>query len=86
MPQLTMHSPTLKTIKMVEDTLKDAGEIVTIAELKRRLPRKVMHQTLLEILDYLQESNRILIGTKGVLYTWVPREEYDRLVRNSTEL
>ncbi len=61
------HSPTLNTILMVEEVLEDAGYI-SVAELKRKLPRKVMHQTLLQILDYLQESRKILIGTKGILW------------------
>ncbi|MCK4670823.1 MAG: hypothetical protein KAT43_06480, partial [Nanoarchaeota archaeon] len=52
------HSPTLNTVLMVEDTLKEAGEVITIAELKRRLPKKVMHQTLIQILDYLQMSGK----------------------------
>jgi len=62
------HSPTLNTILMVENVLKDAGEVLSVAELKRRLPRKVMHQTLVQILDYLQENRKILIGTKGILW------------------
>jgi len=49
-----VHSPTLSTVFMVEETLKNAESIITTAELKRRLPKKVMHQTLIQILDYLQ--------------------------------
>ncbi|HIH39655.1 TPA: hypothetical protein HA219_02970, partial [Candidatus Woesearchaeota archaeon] len=60
------HSPTLNTVMMVEEVLKDAGELVSVAELKRRLPRKVMHQTLLQVLDYLQLGGKIIIGTKGI--------------------
>ncbi|MCK4670733.1 MAG: hypothetical protein KAT43_06030, partial [Nanoarchaeota archaeon] len=52
------HSPTLNTVLMVEETLKEAGEVIPIAELKRRLPKKVMHQTLIQILDYLQMSGK----------------------------
>ena len=48
------HAPNLNTVLMVEEILKEAGEVISLAELKRRLPRKVMHQTLLTILDYLQ--------------------------------
>ncbi|MEK6839554.1 MAG: hypothetical protein AABX72_01320, partial [Nanoarchaeota archaeon] len=62
-----IHSPTLNTVLMVEELLKEAGEILTIAEIKRKLPKKVMHQTLLQILDYLQVSGKVLIGTKGIL-------------------
>lgn len=80
------HSPTLNTVLMVEETLKDAGQVLTIAELKRHLPKKVMHQTLLHILDYLQYSGKIIIGTKGVLWIFTERKELDKLLREGMEL
>ena len=61
------QSPTLNTVLMVEEVLKNAGEVIKVAELKRKLPKKVMHQTLLTILDHLQVSGKIIISTKGVL-------------------
>ena len=79
------HSPTLNTILMVEDVLKDAEEMITVAELKRRLPRKVMHQTLLQILDYLQESRKILIGTKGILWVDYVSPKLTKAIKNSTD-
>jgi hypothetical protein len=81
-----LHSPRLSTVLMVEETLKDAGEVISIAELKRRLPKKVMHQTVLLILDYLQESGKILIGTKGVLWCYATREEMNALIARGTEV
>jgi hypothetical protein len=81
-----VHSPTLSTILMVEETLKKAGEVITSAELKRRLPRKVMHQTLIKILDYLQMSGKIIIGTKGILWVFAERKELDTLIKRGTEI
>ena len=78
--------PTLSTILMVEDTLKKANELLTIAEIKRKLPKKVMHQTLLQILDYLQVSGKILIGTKGVLWIFAEKKELDKLIQQGTEV
>ena len=80
------HSPTLNTVMMVEEVLKDAGELVSVAELKRRLPRKVMHQTLLQVLDYLQLGGKIIIGTKGILWIYAERKEINDLIRRGTEL
>ncbi len=80
------HSPTLNTVMMVETTLKEAGELITVAELKRRLPKKVMHQTLLHILDYLQLSGKILIGTKGILWIYAERKELNELMSRGTEI
>jgi len=81
-----IHSPTLNTVLMVEDMLKESGELITLAELKKRLPKKVMHQTLLQILDYLQYSGKIIIGTKGILWIYAQRKELDDLIKKGTEI
>jgi len=80
------HSPTLNTVLMVEQVLRNAGEITTIAELKRRLPKKVMHNTLLLILDYLQFSGKIIIGTKGILWIFADRKELNHLMSHGLEV
>jgi len=79
------HSPTLNTILMVEKILK-SGDLMTLAELKKRLPKKVMHQTLLQILDYLQLSGKIIIGTKGILWIYTERKELNELIKRGTEV
>ncbi len=64
------HSPTLNTVLMVEETLKKTDEsVITIAELKRRLPKQVNHNILKIILEYLEESNKIAVSIKGI--TWI---------------
>ncbi len=80
------HSPTLNTILMVEDTLRDSGELLKVSELKKKLPKKVMHQTLLKILDYLQFSGKIIIGTKGILWVFAERKELNELIKRGTEV
>ena len=79
------HSPTLNTVLMVEQVLKDAEGIMTIADLKRKLPKQVMHNTLLQILDYLQMSGKIVIGTKGVLWVFTERKDLDALIKKGIE-
>lgn len=64
------HWPTLNTVMMVEATLKNMkNSVMTIPELKREIPRKVNHNTLMVILEYLENSGKILVGLKGI--TWV---------------
>jgi len=64
------HSPTLNTVLMVEETIKNADEsVITVAEIKRRLPKQVNHTTLMTILQYLEESNKIVVTLKGI--TWI---------------
>ncbi|MFH1308280.1 MAG: hypothetical protein ABIH72_05500 [archaeon] len=80
------HSPTLNTVLMVEKELRNAKEVISIAELKRRLPKKIMHSTLLKIIDYLQISGKILISTKGVVWIYTPREELNKLIKRGLEI
>lgn len=81
-----MHSPRLATVLMVERVLQKAKEPVKTAELKRRLPKQVMHSTLIQILDYLQKSGKILLTTKGVVWIYRPPLELERLKRGGLEL
>ena len=81
-----VHSPTLNTVLMVEDVLKDAGQVIPLAELKRRLPRKIMHQTLNVILKYLEDGGKILDGRKGILWIYNPSPKLDKAIREGIEL
>lgn len=64
------HSPNLRTVIMVEDAMKNMNEsIVKISELKKALPKQVNHITLMLILEYLEESNKIAVSVKGI--TWI---------------
>ncbi len=71
--QKPSHWPTLNTVIMVEETLKSMNEsVISVAELKRKLPRKVNHITLMVILEYLERSNKIAVTLKGI--TWIYNE------------
>ena len=72
MAETILHYPTLKTVLMVEDILKKSDAVISRNELKRRLPVKIMHQTLNVILDYLEDSNKVFIGDKGI--SWLQQD------------
>ena len=80
------HSPTLNTVLMVEDVLRKSKEVIKIAELKRKLPKKIMHNTLMKIIDYLQMSGKILISTKGIIWIYTPRVKLNELIRRGIEV
>ena len=64
------HSPTLNTVLMVEHTLQTMDEsLITIAQLKKILPKQINHNTLIIILTYLEASNKIAVSLKGI--TWI---------------
>ena len=87
MIQKLKHAPTLNTILMVEDTLRNMDEsLITIAGLKKILPKKVNHIALMNILDYLQKSNKIYMSVKGI--TWIVNDspQLRRLIENGIEV
>jgi hypothetical protein len=45
-----------------------------------------MHQTLIQVLDYLQMSGKIIIGTKGVLWVFTERRELNELKKRGTQI
>jgi hypothetical protein len=64
------HSPTLNTVLMVEHTLQTMNEsLITVAQLKKILPKQINHNTLMTILVYLEASNKIAVSLKGI--TWI---------------
>ena len=79
-----LHYPRLDTVIMVEETIKKAREYPTKAALWRSLKKKVMYQTFLVILDYLQESNKIYIDKRDgrVVWIWNPKGVEEVLKKN----
>ena len=71
MPEI-LHFPNLKTVLQVERVLQDADTVISKNELKRRLPTQIMHQTLSLILEYLEDSGKIMMGSKGI--TWIQND------------
>jgi hypothetical protein len=66
-----LHYPRLDTVIMVEELIRKAGNYPTKAELRRKLPKKMMYQTLLVILDYLEDSNKIHVDRKSGEIVWI---------------
>jgi hypothetical protein len=69
-----VRSPTLDTVLMIERTIdKYSGEFNRTI-LWKKLPKKVMWQTYLVVLDYLQEINKIAVDReKKIGYIWNPK-------------
>ena len=81
------HAPNLNTVIMVEDTLKNMNEsVISIAELKRKLPRQVNHNTLMVILEYLERSNKIAVTLKGLTWIYNPNSNLKKAILQGMEL
>ena len=68
-----VRSPTLGTVMMVERVIeKNSGEY-NRTDLWKNLPKQVMWQTFLVILDYLETINKIAFDREGkIAYIWNP--------------
>lgn len=70
---LFTRSPTLDTVLMVERTIDINSGEYNRTELWKALPKKVMWQTFLLILDYLENINKIALDREGkIVYIWNP--------------
>jgi len=84
-----IHYPSLKTILMVEKVLASTQETIDREEIKRRLPVKIMHQTLNVILEYLEQKGIIIDSHKGILWIYNPSKKLEEpitLERKITKL
>ena len=78
-----IHSPTLSTVLMVEEALRKQDTPVSLEELKRALPKKVMDQSLRMILAYLENKGSILIGSKGISWIANDKPEFLKMIKKA---
>jgi hypothetical protein len=82
-----IHSPTLETILMVESAIKESDIPPSKVQLWRSLPRKMMYQTFLGVLRYLEASNKILFDRKGrIVWVAVDNPKLEALLKASVKL
>ena len=82
-----IHWPTLNTVLMVEDTIINSDDsVISVAELKRKLPRQVNHNTLILILEYLEISGKIAVGLKGITWVYTDTKSLKKLIEKGTEV
>ncbi len=68
-----VRSPTLDTVLMVEKNIEKYSGEFNRTRLWKNLPKKVMWQTYLVILEYLESINKIAFDKEGkIAYIWNP--------------
>ena len=79
--------PNLNTVLMVEEFLEKNRDLpIKSSELKNKLPRQVMHQTLKIILEYLWKSGKIIYGPKGIQWIYSEPEHLKKMMHDSLEV
>ena len=85
--QKLKHSPTLNAVLMVENTLRNVDDsVITVAKLKRLLPKQVNHNMLKTILEYLEQSNKIAVSLKGITWIHNPDPRLRKAISEGLEL
>lgn len=73
MAMTLLYNPTLESVLMVERFIKDHSQEFGKYQLWKHLPKKMMYQKFQVILDYLEQSGKILIDKDGiVVWTYNP--------------
>jgi len=80
-----VRSPTLDTVLMVERAIEENSGEYNRTQLWKNLPKQVMWQTFLVILDYLESINKIAFDKKGKI-AWIWNPELVRRYLNRPEL
>ena len=79
--------PNLSTVLMVEDFLKEHSDMpMKISDIKKQLPKQVMHQTLKVILEYLWRSGKIIYGPRGIQWIYAPSEQLKKMMKDGLEI
>lgn len=80
-----LRSPTLDTVLMVEKTIEEFSGEYNRTEIWKKIPKKVMWQTFLVILEYLESINKIAVDKEGTIaYIWNP--ELAKKLRSRKEI
>jgi len=83
----TKRYPNLNTVLIVEDFLKGHRDLpLKISEIKKRLPKQIMHQTLQVILEYLWRSGKIIYGPRGVQWIFSEPEHLRKMFDGALEV
>ncbi len=87
MSKTIAHSPTLDTVRMIENAIKKAGTYPSINRLSRMLERQVQVPTIKETLKYLEESNKIMFDKDGsIIWIFADNPKLKKLLAESTRL
>lgn len=69
---VNVHSPTLDTLKMIERAIMENNGEFSKTELWKNLPKKMMYQTFKKSLEYLIDSNKVIIAHSKVVWAFNP--------------
>ncbi len=79
--------PNFNNVLMIENSLnKHKDKPLKIVEIKKVLPKKIMHSTLMIALEYLWESGKIIYGPKGIQWIYSQPEHLKKMLKGAREV
>lgn len=77
------HSPNLETIRMVENAIRKSKNYPTKKALWESLPRKTQYPTFNRVIDYLLESNKIILNAREIVWVFPDNPTLKRALAKS---
>ena len=81
-----LHEPTLPTIMMVEQAILKAKNYPTKKALWKSLPRQVQYQTFNRIIEYLLQSNKIILNDHEIVWVLPNNPKLRKLLASSVRV
>ena len=81
---VSVHSPRLDTVLLIEDTIRKSARDLTRTGLYHVLKGRVMYQTLKVVLEYLEKSNKITYSGNKIVWIFT-NEKLDKAVSRARE-
>ena len=80
-----LHYPRLDSILMVEKAIQNYEDYPTRMELWAALPRKMQYQTFKLILEYLEQSNKIMFRQEKIIWIFANNKKLSKLIQGAVQ-
>ena len=81
-----LHYPKLDSILRVEKAIQDSEEYPTRMELWKSLPKQMQYQTFKLILEYLENSNKIMFQDGKVIWIFANNKKLNKLIQEAVRV
>ena len=81
-----LHYPKLDSILMVEKAIQDSKDYPTRMELWKSLPKQMQYQTFKLILEYLENSNKIMFQDDKIIWIFANNKKLNKLIQGAVRV